>query len=782
MNAIYTIILANLGIFLGEIAAEEPLVHAPAQQSSPALGAAPLSEAPTLSAALQPSRTLRHQSAANEEPVRISDFNIDTTGRLANLIDYHTHYTVDGNDTELIGWSGNIASCDQGTISSSYNDLVLRRINYFRGQAGLPTTVAFDTAKSAAAQQAALVMVREKRLSHIPFQLFPTNPCVTQASEVTASASNLALGTFGLDSIDRLMLDDGDINSAVGHRRWFLYPQAVEMGHGSIPYVSNYTSACVVWVVGAFAAAPAPKPITWPNEGYCPYTLVPNKNAEYARWSFTYPHADFRSATVRMTYNGTDITVTTEPIQNLIADNTLVWIAEEIPSGPPAPDTDSTATVTISGIQNAPFTSYTYNVVIYDPFDLHDPMQVTGPAAPSVDGSSSYQFSSVTSAEGYRVRVANAETVNWTEGAETLEAIIDNTNSGYPIQTNVLSSGGSKSFHLLFPGYGEQSFEIDRTIIPSKDSVFRFKRRFRFFHPESRFLVEISDNDGASWNPFYEAPKSRAGNTSEVWDASWTATNNTFPDFYVDRPIRLRFRIQTGGSFFQWNPGNTIAHYGAFIDDVSVSNSTLVVQQQFTILNHDATTVLLDDATAGAALSTEKEYLLQIAPIVAGHQFRSPPLLAIRPVAPADAWLQTHFAQTEASGEAAPDSDADADGLSNLIERALGLDPTQAEDDTAATMLPSGGLGDSGRPSMGLSIPASPHPDLTYEVQQSSDLLTWTPLARKVGSGSWVVVASGATVDEGDEVDGRSPLTVTAPATVLGDGGIHLRLFVSTSR
>ena len=56
---------------------------------------------------------------------------------------------------------------------------------------------------------------------------------------------------------------------------------------------------------------------------------------------------------------------------------------------------------------------------------------------------------------------------------------------------------------------------------------------------------------------------------------------------------------------------------------------------------------------------------------------------------PHDIWQQTHFGQTEASGTAAPESDADADGLSNLIERALGFDPTQAEDDSAATMLPS---------------------------------------------------------------------------------------------
>ena len=100
-----------------------------------------------------------------------------------------------------------------------------------------------------------------------------------------------------------------------------------------------------------------------------------------------------------------------------------------------------------------------------------------------------------------------------------------------------------------------------------------------------------------------------------------------------------------------------------------------------------------DSTTAGDDLSVENAYLLQIAPIIGGHRFSYTSPIVVYPgaaiVDPHDIWQQTHFGQTEASGTAAPESDADADGLSNLIERALGFDPTQAEDDSAATMLPS---------------------------------------------------------------------------------------------
>ena len=83
---------------------------------------------------------------------------------------------------------------------------------------------------------------------------------------------------------------------------------------------------------------------------------------------------------------------------------------------------------------------------------------------------------------------------------------------------------------------------------------------------------------------------------------------------------------------------------------------------------------------------------------------------------------------------------------------------------------------------MGPSIPATPHPELTYEVQLSADLLSWTPLARKEGSGSWEVITAGVIVEEGVEVEGRSHLTIVAPAMLPDDSGVQLRLSVNTTK
>ncbi len=500
----------------------------------------------------------------------------------------------------------------------------------------------------------------------------------------------------------------------------------------------------------------------------------------------SYPQADFRVAEVSMTFNGTEVTLSKEPLKSFVGDNTLVWRVQEIPSTPPAAGTDSIAAITITGIQDAPFTTYTYNVVIYDPFDLQEPMRLTGPEAPSPSGESVYQFNTVTAADGYQLRIANQAPATWIEGAETLDTIKDGTSNSYPLQTNSLSSGGSKSFHLLFPSFGQQSFEIDRTLIPGNNSILSFKTRFRFFFPHSRFRAEISDNDGTSWTTLYEKAGTNASGLSAEWDDTWTTINQAIPNTYQNHPVRLRFLIETNGSFYEWNPGNTAAHYGVFIDDVQVANSSQILREEVTLLDSEASSFQFDSTTAGDDLSVENAYLLQIAPIIGGHQFSYTSPIIVYPgaaiVDPHDIWLQTHFGQTEASGTAAPESDADADGLSNLIERALGFDPTQAEDDSAATMLPSGELGDSGRPSMGLSIPATPHPELTYEVQLSADLLSWTPLARKEGSGSWEVITAGVIVEEGVEVEGRSHLTIVAPAMLPDDSGVQLRLSVNTTK
>ena len=59
------------------------------------------------------------------------------------------------------------------------------------------------------------------------------------------------------------------------------------------------------------------------------------------------------------------------PLAGSLGDNTLVWVYDDLNANEshthPKPDSDVTYRVTIDGIQNAPQTSYTYDVIVFDP-------------------------------------------------------------------------------------------------------------------------------------------------------------------------------------------------------------------------------------------------------------------------------------------------------------------------------------------------------------------------------------------------------------------------------
>src|SRR5581483_4923624 len=128
------------------------------------------------------------------------------------------------------GWTGSIAGCVAGTNSDAYQAATISTVNYFRAMAGLPDNVTLDTARSVNDQQAALMMIASGRLSHFPD---PTFTCYTPSGAVAAGTSNLALGTHGPAAVMAYVADEGTTNTAVGHRRWILYPPQTSMGTGS---------------------------------------------------------------------------------------------------------------------------------------------------------------------------------------------------------------------------------------------------------------------------------------------------------------------------------------------------------------------------------------------------------------------------------------------------------------------------------------------------------------------------------------------------------------------
>lgn len=260
------------------------------------------------------------------------------------------------------GWmGGNVAACLEGSNSAAHNDAVTRRINYYRAMAGLPGSVVLNATLNAKDQKAALVYSYNRQLSHQPDSSWG---CWSQDAYDAGSHSNIALGLAGTDAIDAYIDDSGGNNTAVGHRRWILYPPQTMMGTGSIPSQSGSPASNALWVLETaswVSPGSSPEWVAWPPAGYVPYTIMPIQSG---RWSFSLRSADFSAATVMVTQGATALLTTKEPLANGYGDNTLVWRVSGANLGSPPPR-DTTYRVTISNV-NPGARTFSYDVTVID--------------------------------------------------------------------------------------------------------------------------------------------------------------------------------------------------------------------------------------------------------------------------------------------------------------------------------------------------------------------------------------------------------------------------------
>ncbi|KPL81734.1 CAP domain-containing protein [Herpetosiphon geysericola] len=275
-----------------------------------------------------------------------------------SVVNFYQNYYLTSMAVDL-GWTGNASTCTPGTTSQAFRDTVLARINYYRRMAGMGT-VSFDPALNAKAQQAALMMSRNRTLNHYPPS---TWLCYSAEGSEAAGKSNLAAGITanGTGAIALYMADDN--TPSVGHRRWLLYPPTLKMGTGDVDGQNGTIDANSLWVVGNTGPRPATRTeyIAWPPAGFVP-SINTNK-----RWSFSLPNANFANATVTMQKANQQQATTIVSRSGGIADNTLVWDVTGYTNWP-APTTDVNYTVNVSNVvHNGQTRSFSYQVTVIDP-------------------------------------------------------------------------------------------------------------------------------------------------------------------------------------------------------------------------------------------------------------------------------------------------------------------------------------------------------------------------------------------------------------------------------
>ena len=283
---------------------------------------------------------------------------VDRTNRSAVLNFYRTVYVralAVTND-----WNGSVAGCNAGSTGPAYINATMDMVNYYRSMAGLPA-VPHVAAKDDTAQKAALMMTANNAMSHAPPS---TWTCYTSDGAEAAEKSNLVLGAAGAHAVTLYIKDAGANNTALGHRRWILYPRQTEMGTGST------NNANALWVIGAFGTRPMTTPIVaWPPDGYVPYQLV------YPRWSFsvnTNSTVSFTGATVTMTRNGSPVSLSLLAGAVGFGDNTIAWEPSGLTFAAGMADARievQVNNVLVSGVS----TNYKYVVTAIDPGFLDPP-------------------------------------------------------------------------------------------------------------------------------------------------------------------------------------------------------------------------------------------------------------------------------------------------------------------------------------------------------------------------------------------------------------------------
>lgn len=120
----------------------------------------------------------------------------------------------------------------------------------------------------------------------------------------------------------------------------------------------------------------------------------------------------------------------------------------------------------------------------------------------------------------------------------------------------------------------------------------------------------------------------------------------------------------------------------------------------------------------------------------------------VQPQPPVNTWRLAEFGTTSTTGNLADNADYDNDGVENLIEYALGSDPTLGTGVNGSAVAPTALIGDADilltdRLTLSFSL-QNPNPtDITYTVQATDDLGTWTSVASKTGSGAWTWLGGG---------------------------------------
>ncbi len=596
-----------------------------------------------------------------------SGFSVDTGNRNDVIAFWHAVYQASEGYENRVGWNGNYTGTP-GTTSGVFVNDIERRLNYFRAMCGVPANVqlntgskvviestdrfkpAYSTLKSVAAQQSALMLIRNFNPTtgtDLAITHDPVNSLIGwSAAAWNASAkSNFAFGVYGPGAITEYMVETlsartatSTWNSDVGHRRWCIFPPATDYATGDQPGTSAFRPASNVLYVmqhdEEYLADVGTNFVSYPSAGYFPALL----NSPF--WSLSCADADFSVATVTMkSADNKTIPVTNIKRKTGYGDPAIVWqVRPDVAARNITRDT--TYKIRVAGISGAAIpTSYEYQVTLINPDQLTSNQLISGPSKlpskPPSNAPAIYNFTPPPGAESLQVATFKRSAATWTENAEKASRalIIDDTGDNYNLMTAMTpfagftGVSGPKSFHLTFPtaydpisrGVPEQSFELDRNIIANSKAKLNFLYRRGYMTTTSRLAVEISSNDGVTWkalgNPISGVSNSTFDNKLSKVSLSLTESS---------LPIRIRFRYYTTGGAIYTHEAAPKSPTGIFIDEINTTHCDWLERKKQNPVEFGAKQFALDRTSAGATPKKNDKWALRLETKLGGKWFNGP--------------------------------------------------------------------------------------------------------------------------------------------------------------
>jgi len=266
-----------------------------------------------------------------------------------------------------LNWTGAVTGCNAGDISSTVRENVIKRVNYYRRMVGLPDNITLNTAQSQKCQEAALYQIANHTITHYPNS---SGSCYTTGAADAAGHGNLAISNgypteeqsnHSVNAVSGYIEDPGANNLVVGHRAWILAPTLSAMGTGSCFNAAdnNWSANCLMWGDNLSGSSNI-EYVAYPPNGYIPSSLV------FPRWSFSVTGANFDNANVTMkdkSGNAVSVNVIARETAQGMPDSRIVW--EPAGNFPDGITEDTEYSVTVTGVTNAPKSTYDYTVKVF---------------------------------------------------------------------------------------------------------------------------------------------------------------------------------------------------------------------------------------------------------------------------------------------------------------------------------------------------------------------------------------------------------------------------------